>query len=112
MDQMDLANDGNFREMRYFTPWAKEHRYECFDHELPECLKDVTHQTEPVPFGDCVIETDDTVIGIEMCEELSDGLLHVCETQNLIDRFRFTPDAPHIRMGLNGVVRLVQIFDK
>lgn len=38
-----------------------------------------------VPFGDAVISTWDTCIGVEMCEEL------------------FTPASPHISMGLDGV---------
>lgn len=38
-----------------------------------------------VPFGDAVVSTRDTCIGVEMCEEL------------------FTPNAPHIDMGLDGV---------
>ena len=70
MEQMDLANDGNFREMRYFTPWPEEARFHWQDYNLPPCVTDATQQTEPVPFGDCVVETEDTVVGIEMCEEL------------------------------------------
>ena len=67
---MDLANDGNFREMRYFTAWPEEKQYQWEEHRLPEVVSQATHQSNPVPFGDCVVETNDTVIGIEMCEEL------------------------------------------
>ncbi|KIK81592.1 hypothetical protein PAXRUDRAFT_35820 [Paxillus rubicundulus Ve08.2h10] len=80
--KMWLANDGNYREMRYFTPWMK-HR-ECEDHYLPRIIQAVTKQTK-VPFGDCVVSTVDTCIGVELCEEL------------------FTPASPHISMGLDGV---------
>ncbi|EGN95015.1 hypothetical protein SERLA73DRAFT_170906 [Serpula lacrymans var. lacrymans S7.3] len=80
--KMWLANDGNYRELRYFTPWLKHRRWE--DHYLPRIIQAVTKQTK-VPFGDCVISTVDTCIGIELCEEL------------------FTPASPHILMGLDGV---------
>ncbi|KAH7924291.1 glutamine-dependent NAD(+) synthetase with GAT domain-containing protein [Leucogyrophana mollusca] len=80
--KMWLANDGNYREMRYFTPWLKHREWE--DHFLPRIIQAVTKQTK-VPFGDCVISTIDTCIGVELCEEL------------------FTPASPHILMGLDGV---------
>ncbi|KAG8830868.1 glutamine-dependent NAD(+) synthetase [Serendipita sp. 400] len=79
---MWLANDGNYREMRYFTPWAKHRQTE--DHYLPRMVQQVTGQVK-VPFGDAVVSTADTCIGIELCEEL------------------FTPASPHILMGLDGV---------
>ncbi|KAH7885842.1 hypothetical protein F5I97DRAFT_1936802 [Phlebopus sp. FC_14] len=80
--KMWLANDGNYREMRYFTPWMKHHQWE--DHYLPRIIQAVTKQTK-VPFGDCVVSTTDTCIGVELCEEL------------------FTPASPHILTGLDGV---------
>ncbi|EIW79283.1 glutamine-dependent NAD(+) synthetase with GAT domain-containing protein [Coniophora puteana RWD-64-598 SS2] len=80
--KMWLANDGNYREMRWFTPWMKHKQWE--DHFLPRIIQAVTKQTK-VPFGDCVISTVDTCIGVELCEEL------------------FTPASPHIDMGLDGV---------
>ncbi|KAI6042073.1 hypothetical protein EDC04DRAFT_2892388 [Pisolithus marmoratus] len=80
--KMWLANDGNYREMRYFTPWVKHRQWE--DHYLPRIIQAVTKQMK-VPFGDCVISTVDTCIGVELCEEL------------------FTPSSPHILMGLDGV---------
>ncbi|KAG8824121.1 glutamine-dependent NAD(+) synthetase [Serendipita sp. 401] len=79
--KMWLANDGNYREMRYFTPWAKHRQTE--DHYLPRMVQQVTGQVK-VPFGDAVVSTADTCIGIELCEEL------------------FTPASPHILMGLDG----------
>ncbi|KAF9453533.1 glutamine-dependent NAD(+) synthetase with GAT domain-containing protein [Macrolepiota fuliginosa MF-IS2] len=80
--KMWLANDGNYRELRYFTPWAKHRQWE--DHYLPRIIQAVTKQVK-VPFGDAVISTADTCIGVELCEEL------------------FTPASPHILMGLDGV---------
>ncbi|KAH8997827.1 glutamine-dependent NAD synthetase with GAT domain-containing protein [Lactarius hatsudake] len=80
--KMWLANDGNYRELRYFTPWPKQRQWE--DHYLPRIVRAVTGQVK-VPFGDCVVSTIDTCIGVELCEEL------------------FTPASPHILMGLDGV---------
>ncbi|KAJ7733229.1 hypothetical protein DFH07DRAFT_871007 [Mycena maculata] len=80
--KMWLANDGNYRELRYFTPWAKHRQWE--DHYLPRIIQVVTGQMK-VTFGDAVISTQDTCIGVELCEEL------------------FTPASPHILMGLDGV---------
>lgn len=77
-----MANDGNYRELRYFTPWSR--RGETDDFFLPRMIREVTKQ-ETVPFGDAVIATRDTVIGVELCEEL------------------FTPNSPHLAMGLDGV---------
>ncbi|KAH8986847.1 glutamine-dependent NAD synthetase with GAT domain-containing protein [Lactarius akahatsu] len=80
--KMWLANDGNYRELRYFTPWPKHRQWE--DYYLPRIVRAVTGQVK-VPFGDCVVSTIDTCIGVELCEEL------------------FTPASPHILMGLDGV---------
>lgn len=77
-----LANDGNYREMRFFTPWMKTGVVEHF--VLPPVIQKVTEQ-QSVPFGDAVIHTLDTCIGTETCEEL------------------FTPQSPHIAMSLDGV---------
>jgi NAD+ synthase (glutamine-hydrolysing) len=77
-----LANDGNYRELRYFTPWTRPRQTEEF--YLPRSIKAITGQVT-VPFGDAVIATHDTCIGVELCEEL------------------FTPLSPNIRMGLDGV---------
>ncbi|KAK9463914.1 uncharacterized protein V1516DRAFT_632342 [Lipomyces oligophaga] len=77
-----LANDGNYREMRYFTPWMRPRYVEKYS--LPRMITEITGQEE-VDFGDAVIATKDTVLGAETCEEL------------------FTPDAPHIDMSLDGI---------
>jgi NAD+ synthase (glutamine-hydrolysing) len=76
-----LANDGNYREMRYFIPWRPKL---VEDFYLPDAI--ARHQgTSIVKIGDAVIQTKDTCLGAETCEEL------------------FTPRAPHIEMSLDGV---------
>lgn len=77
-----LANDGNYREMRFFTPWMKPTVVEDF--LLPPEIQKITGQ-KVVPFGDAVISTLDTCLGAETCEEL------------------FTAQSPHIAMSLDGV---------
>ncbi|KAI0228172.1 glutamine-dependent NAD(+) synthetase [Massospora cicadina] len=77
-----LACDGNYREMRWFAPWSRPQEVE--DHLLPRMIRAITAQ-DTAPFGDGVVATLDTCIGVEMCEEL------------------FTPHSPHIPMGLDGV---------
>ncbi|KAK0188721.1 hypothetical protein F5146DRAFT_959270 [Armillaria mellea] len=80
--KMWMANNGNYRELRYFTPWMKHRQWE--NHFLPRIIQAVTAQVT-VPFGDAVVSTADTCFGVELCEEL------------------FTPASPHILMGLDGV---------
>ncbi|KAI9684096.1 MAG: glutamine-dependent NAD(+) synthetase [Trizodia sp. TS-e1964] len=76
-----LANDGNYREMRYFTPWpARQH--EVF--YLPEAISNI-HGQFTCTIGDAVIATRDTSFAPETCEEL------------------FTPHGPHIDQSLDGV---------
>ncbi|KAI9223358.1 hypothetical protein BC828DRAFT_403232 [Blastocladiella britannica] len=79
--KMHLANDGNYRELRWFTPWTRVREIE--DHVLPGFVAAATGQSR-VPFGDAVIETLDTVIGIETCEEV------------------FAAASPHVPMALDG----------
>ena len=80
--KMALAQDGNYREARYFAPW--QHPRTTEEHPLPRLIRDVTGQ-ETVPIGDAAIATRDTAIAAETCEEL------------------FTPRSPHIHLGLDGV---------
>ncbi|KAF2193783.1 putative glutamine-dependent NAD(+) synthetase [Zopfia rhizophila CBS 207.26] len=77
-----LANDGNYREMRYFIPWDRPTHVE--EYYLPRMIAKV-QGSQKVPIGDAVISTPDTCFGAETCEEL------------------FTPNSPHNTMGLNGV---------
>ncbi|ORX66703.1 glutamine-dependent NAD(+) synthetase with GAT domain-containing protein [Linderina pennispora] len=76
-----LANDGNYRELRWFTAWAGRASIE--DYVLPRFISSITGQ-KTVPIGDALVSTDDSCIGIELCEEL------------------FTPESPHIAMSLDG----------
>lgn len=78
-----LANDGNFREARYFTAWQKEAHVDDFD-ELPQWLQEKTGQ-DVLPFGEAIIRAKDVALAAESCEEL------------------FTPAAPHIPLTLAGV---------
>ncbi|KAI1366300.1 glutamine-dependent NAD(+) synthetase [Xylaria arbuscula] len=77
-----LANDGNFREMRFFTPWKGPRHVEQY--YLPSRVQEQQGRRH-VPIGDVVLSTIDTCLAAETCEEL------------------FTPNSPHIQMGLNGV---------
>lgn len=77
-----LANDGNYREMRYFTSWTKI--YELDEYLLPPMIQKLTSQ-KYVPFGAAILELNDTRIATELCEEM------------------FTPKSPHILYALNGV---------
>ncbi|KAJ3305269.1 glutamine-dependent NAD(+) synthetase [Kappamyces sp. JEL0829] len=78
-----LANDGNYREMRWFAPWAKDRQVEDF--YLPPQITRLPLGQTVVPIGDGVIKTDGVTIGTELCEEL------------------FTPGAPHTALSLAGV---------
>lgn len=77
-----MADDGNYRETRWFTAWKEDHGLDDFI--LPVTIQTLTSQIH-VPFGIAALECLDTTLGSETCEEL------------------FTPDAPHIRLGLAGV---------
>ncbi len=76
-----MADDGNYREPRWFTAWNKDKQVEDF--RLPPLVQSITGQ-KSVPIGDFLIETNDTVLGTEKCEEM------------------FTPRNPGIEMALNG----------
>ncbi|KAI3635108.1 hypothetical protein MIR68_006674 [Amoeboaphelidium protococcarum] len=77
-----LANDGNYRESRWFTPWLKHRSSE--DYHLPQSVSQVTGQRS-VKIGDLVLRCGDAVLGSEVCEEL------------------FTPQSPHITQSFDGV---------
>ncbi|OAA66733.1 glutamine-dependent NAD(+) synthetase synthase [Niveomyces insectorum RCEF 264] len=77
-----LANDGNFREMRFFTPWKRPRYVEQY--LLPPRVQEL-QGCRQVPIGDVLLSAIDTCLAAETCEEL------------------FTPNSPHIEMGLNGV---------
>lgn len=65
--KMWLANDGNYREMRYFTPWMRPRQVE--EYYLEQIVGKITGQYK-VPFGDALLSTKDTCLGAETCEEL------------------------------------------
>lgn len=77
-----LADDGNYRECRWFTSWKKDKTTEDF--YLPRMITTITGQ-RTVPIGDAVISTLDTCIGFEICEEL------------------WCSDSSHIPLSLDGV---------
>jgi NAD+ synthase (glutamine-hydrolysing) len=62
-----LAGDGLYREPRHFTAWTKEREVEA--HKLHQVVREVTGQTT-VPIGDFILETPDTSVTCETCEEL------------------------------------------
>lgn len=77
-----LADDGNYREGRFFTPWKHFDRLD--DHTLPDILSKATGQ-KTVKFGMGIIRTAETLLAAESCEEL------------------WTPQSPHIQQALSGV---------
>jgi len=83
-----MANDGNYREMRWFTPWYVDPSTPGFgeveEYHLPRSVQELTGQKK-VPFGIFAVATKDTCLATETCEEL------------------FTPEAPHIKLSLDGV---------
>eukprot|EP01031_Cornospumella_fuschlensis_P033793 gene33793-40892_t len=78
-----LADDGNYREKRFFASWdindTKVH-----EHPLPDLLRKITGQVT-VPFGVAVIATEETTLASEICEEL------------------WAPRSPHSELYLSGV---------
>lgn len=80
--KMHLADDGNYREGRWFSPWCPSRGME--ELQLPACVAAVRGQAS-APIGFCALQFDDTSVGAETCEEL------------------FTPRAPHIALSLDGV---------
>ncbi|KAL8485869.1 hypothetical protein ACS0TY_027962 [Phlomoides rotata] len=80
--KMWLANDGNYRELRWFTAWKQKEHLEDF--LLPSDISEALSQTT-VPFGYGYIQFLDTAVAAEVCEEL------------------FSPMPPHTELALNGV---------
>lgn len=63
-----LADDGNYREARWFTPWLKDSLEDFyFDDNLDMHYDD---QNDAIPFGVGVINCNGILIGAEICEEL------------------------------------------
>ncbi|KAK4488765.1 hypothetical protein RD792_004550 [Penstemon davidsonii] len=80
--KMWLANDGNYRELRWFTAWKQKEHLEDF--LLPIDISEALSQAV-VPFGYGYIQFLDTAVAAEVCEEL------------------FSPMPPHAELSLNGV---------
>ena len=81
-----LADDGNYREGRWFTawPWDWSAPRPLEELPLPACVRAVRGQ-EAAPFGMALLQSADGVaLGVESCEEL------------------FTPDAPYAALSLAG----------
>jgi NAD+ synthase (glutamine-hydrolysing) len=64
--KMFMADDGNYRERRFFTSWKT---YDYVQFELPVVLQKITSD-KCVPFGFAILKFNDTTLGIELCEEL------------------------------------------
>ena len=78
-----LADDGNYRESRYFAAWAKPFGAPLERLVLPECVRAVGGQAS-APFGIALVHARDARIAAESCEEL------------------FAPQSPHTAFALAG----------
>jgi len=78
-----LADDGNYREKRFFAGWDPSDKA-LHDHLLSDLLRKVTQQTV-VPMGAGIIATQETMLASEICEEL------------------WSARSPHINYFLSGV---------
>jgi len=74
-----LANDGNYREMRYFTPWPRKKTQKFI---LPKVLRDVVGHTECI-IGDAVIDTLDTCVRYPLGAYLAPSV-HVLSRRNMV----------------------------
>lgn len=69
-----LAEDGNYREGRWFTPWTGGNI--LTDYALPGFISNITGQ-RLVPFGNALLRSEEGyLIGTETCEELWCPLPH------------------------------------
>jgi NAD+ synthase (glutamine-hydrolysing) len=83
--KLALADDGNYRESRWFAAWPTGGKRPLERYPLPECVQKVSASGQQwTLIGEALLDIDGVVVGSETCEEL------------------FTPDAPHIRYSLNG----------
>lgn len=83
--KMDLADDGNYREARWFRAWSRNRKVEPF--VLPMCVRNVTKSgARTCPIGPAILEDDQGyTLASESCEEL------------------WTPQSPHIEYSHAGV---------
>ncbi|KAK5173606.1 glutamine-dependent NAD(+) synthetase [Saxophila tyrrhenica] len=80
--KLDLCNDGNFREMRYFTPWP---RGRVDDYTLPDVIQQLSKGQVRTRIGEVAFEALDGSFTSETCEEL------------------WTPNSPHSLYSLAGI---------
>ncbi|XP_050237772.1 glutamine-dependent NAD(+) synthetase-like [Mercurialis annua] len=80
--KLRLANDGNYREFRWFKAWKQ--KYQLVDFQLPADVAEAISQ-KTAPFGYGYVQFLDTAVAAEVCEEL------------------FSPIPPHTELALNGV---------
>lgn len=80
--KLDLCNDGNFREMRYFTPWP---RRRVDDYALPKVIQQLPLGQKRCRIGEVAFEALDASFATETCEEL------------------WTPNSPHSMYSLAGI---------
>ena len=82
--KMALADNGNYRESRYFAQWPRDRSSATM--LLPARLRAACAGQADAPFGyGCVQLASGLTIGSEICEEL------------------WSPDAPHVDQALRGV---------
>eukprot|EP01036_Dinobryon_divergens_P038171 gene38171-50059_t len=62
-----LPDDGNYREPRFFASWKRHNELDT--HRLSDLLAEATGQST-VAFGMAVLQTAETVLASEICEEL------------------------------------------
>lgn len=80
--KMYMANDGAYRESRWFGAWTNRDTLEEF--VLPKSIQRRTGQTS-CPIGVAAVQCNDCMLAAETCEEL------------------FVPDSPHTALCLGGV---------
>ncbi|OLY80203.1 Glutamine-dependent NAD(+) synthetase [Smittium mucronatum] len=65
-----MASDGNYRELRWFTPWPNNPNKSIENMRLPSVISSIYGQYE-APFGNFLLRSSDLfTLGIEICEEL------------------------------------------
>lgn len=82
--KMILADDGNYRESRWFSAWSKPLGSPLESIRLPQCIQDIVGQ-QNAPFGIVVLDLVDARIASESCEEV------------------FATDSPNVYFALAGV---------
>jgi NAD+ synthetase len=66
--KINLADDGNYREARWFTPWLKEGLEDFYFDDNSDMHDD--QENGAIPFGVGVLNCNGILIGAEICEEL------------------------------------------